>query len=373
MVDRYAFGVRRADSLLADIPALVDSVESVAGCGGRTVGVCVALDRRTTALVVGISYGSCGALALEGTAGVVTGSCRAAREVGAEVDQVTVQVGIAGVPGLAIADLSVSFGGTQRVLSARIRDQTGDFAHVLVAELVVGAVAVGLALHLLAADLVVVGEASEPRLAAAHRAVVSGGAFCVAAANNRVAGIHAFRLAVGGGQALFVVSAVRVRLTLEFPDADAVMAELIVGASGVGLASRLADVLDAELTLDAISGARTNRCKRKTFQLGRSRGKIILAYLCKFRFRILRQQDTDCRWRSTGAERIPGEDPRCFRPGTCRPPRGCQRSNRLVARKRSEACRDRCTWSRRRLWLEDSRRWPRIARTRTPSGDCLWF
>lgn len=102
----------------------------------------------------------------------MTGSFWTTRKIRAEVNEMAVQVGIARVPRLAIADLPMSFGGTQRVLSARIRDETGDFAHVLVAELVVGAVAVGLALHFLATDFVVVGEASESGLAAANRTVV---------------------------------------------------------------------------------------------------------------------------------------------------------------------------------------------------------
>jgi len=110
--------------------------------GQRTVSICLTLSRGSAAVVVGVSHGAQGTETLVGAPGVVTVSPWATRGGGAEVYQGAAMGRVPSITRLAVTYLSMVFSGTQRKLSTRVVGQARYLAHVVLAELVIGAVVV---------------------------------------------------------------------------------------------------------------------------------------------------------------------------------------------------------------------------------------
>lgn len=142
---------------------------------------------------------------------------------------------------------------------ARITGEASDSTFVGVANLLPGAILVRLALDRLATDLIVLGISKESRFAGANRDVFVRLAFRVPPAEDQVARFATLRLANVVLHASFVVGAIAIRRATQFLHANVVVAVLVFGATGVGLASRLTEAVDAELVAYAIPRA-TAQC-----------------------------------------------------------------------------------------------------------------
>ena len=83
-------------------------------------------------------------------------------------------------------------------------------------------------------------------------------------AEQQVARFATLRLADVVLHASLVLEAIVVRRATQFLHADVVVAVLVLGATGVALAGRLAEAVDAQLVAYAISRATAQRWNRKT-------------------------------------------------------------------------------------------------------------
>lgn len=147
---------------------------------------------------------------------------------------------------------------------AGITGKASDSTLVGVANLLPGAIFVRLALDRLATDLIVLGISEESRFAGANRDVIVRLASRVPPAEQQVARFATLRLADVVLHASLVLEAIVVRRATQFLHADVVVAVLVLGATGVALAGRLAEAVDAQLVAYAISRATAQRWNRKT-------------------------------------------------------------------------------------------------------------
>lgn len=254
MILGHALRVPSAHRILAHVLALGLTQHRDARRIRRTVRIVHALHGRPAALVVRIADQTVLAAALEHTVRRRTAGARTARRLAARVDRLAVLARIAREAGLAMAHLPVILGSAQRIRSARLAQQTGQPAHVAVAQLVRRALLVLFALDRFAAHPAggrgIAGKAGPTR---AHRLVVSSGAFGVAAAQHaRLASVAALRPPVRILFAALRRSAFVVRPASHLLHADAVLAELELGARRIRLARGLADALQTDLVADTV-------------------------------------------------------------------------------------------------------------------------
>lgn len=173
-----------------------------------------------------------------------------------------------------INHLNVLLCRANRVHAARIAGETSYSTLVGVADLLPGAILVRLALDGLAADLIVLGIPEESGFAGANGGVIVRLASSVPPAEEQVARFATLRLANVVLHASLVVRAIVVRRATQLLHADVVVTVLVLGATGVALASRLAEAVDAQLVAYAISRAGAQRCNEDEKRLNRSKGKI---------------------------------------------------------------------------------------------------
>lgn len=218
------------------------------------------LDWRLATAVVRIPDHALLTVTFVGPSGVLAHGSRRTGFVRTIVDQLTATSRFSSVPWLAGTNLHVPLRGADSINTARIVRQAGDSTLVSVADLLLAALVVVLALDRLTADLVVLRVPEEPALAGAHCTVVVSSAFGVASAENQVASFVTLRLANVVLDAPLVVRAIVVESAAQFLDANAVVAVLELGAAGVALAGRLAETVDAELVAYAVPCAATECC-----------------------------------------------------------------------------------------------------------------
>lgn len=194
MIDGDAFRIWTALSGAADVFAFMDSVALVALGADWAILITVALDWRLATLAVGVPYEVLGAIASEGASGVNALCSRSARGISAKIDQSAAVQWISGITRLAVTDLLVVFGGTKRILSARVFYQTGYLAGELIAKLIVRAILIFLAFNRKATDFIVVGVSPKAFLASANRLMFFSGTFRVSTAKHTATSVLTFPL-----------------------------------------------------------------------------------------------------------------------------------------------------------------------------------
>lgn len=226
----------------------------------RTILILATLDRLLTSFAVRLADRSSRAKAFVRASGVLASGAGGAGRLGAVIDGRTAGHDVSGVSGLAFADGLVFLREAERVFTALVVHHAGDFAAVVMATLVRGAIFVFGTLDLQTADFVVLGIPEESLFASADGLSVGDFADGVAAANDGpVARIPAFGLAVVGFQTALTVVALLVAAAAHLLDADAVGADLTVGALGVVGTGRAAFAFDALLGRQAIAAALASR------------------------------------------------------------------------------------------------------------------
>lgn len=216
-----------------------------------TVLVGLALHGAATALVVRITNESRGTGALVRPPRVPATGSGSARSIAAKVDDIATYARISAEAGLAVAHLLVVLRGAESVLAARLSDEAGNLAHVVVTALVIGAIVVGRALDLPASRP---GVTEESLLADTIGGMGTGHALGIPAAGGATQA-HGLTPgpSVGIAQAGLVLATIAVRLALQLLGANVVRAELELGAGGVRLACSLTDALQAQLFRNAIA------------------------------------------------------------------------------------------------------------------------
>lgn len=243
-----------------------------------------------------------------------------------------------------INHLNVLLCRANRVHAARIAGETSYSTLVGVADLLPGAILVRLALDGLAADLIVLGVPEESGFAGANGGVIVRLASSVPPAEEQVARFATLRLANVVLHASLVVRAIVVRRATQLLHADVVVTVLVLGATGVALASRLAEAVDAQLVAYAISRAGAQRCNEDEKRLNRSKGKLNRS------FRSYRCISLHCKpspWRigspicSIGQVCSQDWGHLCHQVDTCTPHCGSEESSPLLGRKRWRESRGR--------------------------------
>ena len=255
VIVRDAVGVGPALEIVANVKAFGQILDFDALGSERTVLVLETLSRGLTATVVRIANGSMATVTLVRSTSVFARGTGSTRRFGATVDQVTTRLRVSRVAWLTGADLSVSLGRADGVLTTRIVCQTGYSADVHFANLLVRAVAVGGALDRLAANLVAVGLAEEACLARTVSQVIVDSALGVATASDQIARFLTLSLAHVVVHASLVVLAIVIRQTSQFLHAYVVRAVLVVRTGRVVPAGRVAETFDAKLVTDAVPRA----------------------------------------------------------------------------------------------------------------------
>ncbi len=226
----------------------------------RAILILATLDRLLASFAVRLADRSSRAKAFVRASGVLASGAGGAGRLGAVIDGRTAGHDVSGVSGLAFADGLVFLREAERVLAALIIDHAGDFAAVFMATLIGGAILVFGALDLQAADFVVLRISEESFFASADGLPVGDFADGVAAAKDGpVAWIPAFGLAVVGFQTALTVVAFLVAAAAHLLDANAVGADLTVGALGVVGTGRATFAFDTLLGRQAIATALASR------------------------------------------------------------------------------------------------------------------
>lgn len=259
MISGRAIRVRPALRARANIETFGDIVHVDTLGGERAILVLQTLDRRLTATVVRIPDHSLLTVTFVGASGIFAQGARRARLVQAIIDQLASMSRLSRVTWLTRADLNVLLCRANRVHAARIAGETSYSTLVGVADLLPGAILVRLALDGLAADLIVLGVPEESGFAGANGGVIVRLASSVPPAEEQVARFATLRLANVVLHASLVVRAIVVRRATQLLHADVVVTVLVLGATGVALASRLAEAVDAQLVAYAISRAGAQR------------------------------------------------------------------------------------------------------------------
>lgn len=206
-----------------------------------TVVVRLALDRATAALIVGITNETKWTGAFEGATRIAATCAGSARRVLTKIDNIATHARIATEAGLTVANLTMILCCAERILAARLSNQAGNLAHVIVTALIVGAVIVGAALDLATARASISNEALFTDAVGGMRA---RHALCIASTGSAAkANRFTACTSVGIQQAGFILSAVTVNAALQLLGAYVVLTELELRARGIRLAGALADAL----------------------------------------------------------------------------------------------------------------------------------
>lgn len=226
---RNTFRIGATLQLGTDIAALGHPI-GFGACGMRgTVLVGLALNGAATALVVRITNESRWTGALVRPPRVSATGSGSARSIPAKVYNIATNPRISRESWLAVANLLVVFCGAESILSARLSNEAGNLAHMVVAALVIGAVIVAGALDLSASRL---GVPEESLLAEAIGSMGTGYTFCIPTTGSPTKA-NGFTLCtpIGITQTGFVFATFAIGSALQLLGANVIRTELELGTA----------------------------------------------------------------------------------------------------------------------------------------------